>query len=184
MDEKSRTAISKFLSYVLRHEPSAVGLTLDSAGWVTVAELLAACAQHGHPLSRAELEEIVTTSPKQRFALSEDGQRIRANQGHSTTVDLGYEPAEPPDLLYHGTVTRLLPAIREQGLLRMERHHVHLSADEATARAVGSRRGKPVVLRINAQAMRDSGHVFFVTPNGVWLTDAVPSSFIVTWGDD
>jgi putative RNA 2'-phosphotransferase len=184
MDEKSRTTASKFLSYVLRHEPGAVGIALDSGGWVNVEVLLDACAQHGRPLSRAELDEVVATSPKQRFALSDDGQRIRANQGHSTAVELGYEPAEPPDVLFHGTVAHLLPSIRETGLQRMQRHHVHLSADEATARAVGSRRGKPAILRIDARAMRESQHVFFVTPNGVWLTEAVPSAFISGWGDE
>ena len=146
--------------------------------------LLDACAQNERRLSRAELKEIVTTSPKQRFALSADEQRIRANQGHSIIVDLGYEPVEPPDVLFHGTVARLLPSIRDKGLQRMERHHVHLSPDEATARAVGGRRGKPVILRIDTRAMRDAGHVFFVTPNGVWLTDTVPSSFISGWDDD
>jgi putative RNA 2'-phosphotransferase len=184
MNDKGRTAASKFLSFVLRHEPQAVGIALGASGWVTIDVLLDACAKHGRPLSRADLDEIVATSPKQRFAVSEDGQRIRANQGHSTAVDLGYEPAEPPDVLFHGTVARLLPSIRDKGLQRMDRHHVHLSPDEATARAVGGRRGKPVILRIDARAMRDAGHVFFVTPNGVWLTDTVPSSFISGWGDD
>ena len=183
MDEKSRTAISKFLSFVLRHQPATVGITLDAGGWVAVDALLAACAQHAQPLSRAELEEVVATSPKQRFVLSDDGQRIRANQGHSISVDLGYEPAQPPDVLFHGTVASALASIREQGLRRMDRHHVHLSADEATARAVGARRGKPVILRIDARAMRDAGHVFYVTPNGVWLTDVVPSSFLSGWVD-
>jgi len=178
MDTKSRTAASKFLSFVLRHEPEAVGIALDGAGWVDVDVLLQACSTHGHSLSRDELDEIVATNPKQRFAFSEDGRRIRANQGHSTAVELGHEPAVPPDVLFHGTIRSLLPAIRERGLLRMERHHVHLSADEATALAVGGRRGKPTLLRIDARAMREAGHVFFRTPNGVWLTDAVPSSFI------
>lgn len=121
---------------------------------------------------------------KQRFALSDDGQQIRANQGHSTTVDLGYEPAEPPEVLFHGMVARLLPSIRDKGLQRMGRHHVHLSPDETTARAVGGRRGKPIILRIDTRAMREAGHVFFVTPNGVWLTDAVPASFISGWGEE
>ena len=184
MDEKSRTAVSKFLSFVLRHEPAAVGIALDSGGWVEVGVLLDACAQHGHSLSRADLDEVVVTSPKQRFALSEDGHRIRANQGHSTAVNLGYAPAEPPDVLFHGTVERHLSAIREKGLLRMERHDVHLSPDEATARIVGARQGKPIILRIDARAMREAGHVFFVTPNGVWLTDSVPSSYLSGWGDE
>jgi putative RNA 2'-phosphotransferase len=178
MDEKSRTSVSKFLSFVLRHQPEAIGVSLDAAGWVDVDALLRGCAEHGRPITRSELDEIVTTSPKQRFAFSDDGRRIRANQGHSTEVDLGHEPAEPPDVLFHGTVKRLLPSIREKGLLRMDRHHVHLSEDEATARAVGGRRGQPVILRIDARAMREAGHTFFRTPNGVWLTDAVPSSFI------
>jgi putative RNA 2'-phosphotransferase len=182
MDDKSRTSTSKFLSYALRHEPAAVGITLDAAGWVAIDALLDACARHGRPLSRADLEEIVITSAKQRFAISEDGGRIRANQGHSTAVDLGYAPAEPPAVLFHGTAAQRLPSIRDQGLRRMERHHVHLSPDEATARAVGSRHGPPVVLHIDAQAMRRAGHLFFVTPNGVWLTDAVPSTFISRWG--
>ena len=184
MGDESRTAASKFLSYVLRHEPGAIGLALDAAGWVEVDALLAACASHGRTLSRAEVEAIVATSPKRRFALSEDGRRIRANQGHSTAVDLGYEPATPPAILFHGTVRRVLPAIREAGLLRMERHHVHLSPDEATARRVGGRRGKPVILRVAARAMHDAGHVFFRTPNDVWLTEAVPPTFLTGLDED
>ena len=178
MDERRRTSVSKFLSFVLRHQPDAVGLELDGRGWVDVEALLDALRTHGRPLTRDELAEVVATSPKQRFALSDDGRRIRANQGHSTEVDLGYESAEPPAVLYHGTFAAVLPQIREQGLRRMERHHVHLAADEATARTVGGRRGRPVVLRVDARGMRDAGYTFFVTPNGVWLTDAVPPAFL------
>lgn len=184
MDEKRRTNVSKFLSYVLRHEPGAVGLTLDAAGWVEVESLLEACGRHENPLGRAELDEVVATSPKQRFGFSEDGARIRANQGHSTSVDLGYAPVEPPDLLFHGTVASVLPTIRLEGLRRMERHHVHLSQDEATARVVGGRRGKAVLLRIDGRAMHAAGHVFFRTPNGVWLTDAVPPEFVSSVDED
>jgi putative RNA 2'-phosphotransferase len=178
MDEKTRTEISKFLSFVLRHRPDAAGVTLDEGGWVDVELLLRGCADSGHRISRDELVEVVATSPKQRFAFSDDGLRIRANQGHSTDVELGYEAAEPPDVLFHGTVARALPSIRERGLQRMDRHHVHLSGDEATARAVGARRGKAVVLCIDARGMRAAGHTFYRTPNGVWLTDEVPNAFI------
>ncbi|HET9956099.1 MAG TPA: RNA 2'-phosphotransferase [Polyangiaceae bacterium] len=184
MDDEQRTASSKFLSYVLRHEPGAIGVALDAKGWVDIDVLLAGCAKHGRAISRAELDEVVINSPKQRFAISEDGRRIRANQGHSVSVDLGYEPVAPPDVLFHGTVARRLPSIREKGLRSMQRHHVHLSADEATARIVGSRRGKPVILRIDARAMLGAGHVFFLTPNGVWLTESVPSPFISGWDDE
>lgn len=184
MSDPRRKATSKFLSFVLRHEPEAVGLSLDAAGWVEVDELLKALAAHHRPLSRAELEDLVATNDKRRFAFSEDGGRIRASQGHSTAVELGYEPAEPPDVLFHGTVHRLLPSIREAGLQRMQRHHVHLSADVPTARNVGRRRGAPVILRVDARAMREAGHVFLRTPNDVWLTETVPSTFIAGLDDD
>ncbi len=178
MNDKTRVKLSKYLSFVLRHQPEAAGLTLDDEGWVAVDLLLEGCAREGKHLSRVHLDEIVAKCPKQRFAVSEDGQRIRANQGHSTDVELGYEPAEPPDLLYHGTVNQVLGLIFEKGLLKMQRHHVHLSADERTAKTVGGRRGKPVVLVVDACAMRAAGHVFFCTPNGVWLTEKVPPEFI------
>jgi putative RNA 2'-phosphotransferase len=170
---------SKFLSLVLRHEPHKLGLTLDTAGWVSVSVLLDALQQHNRPLTRAQLEHIVVTNNKQRFAFSEDGQRIRANQGHSVEIELGYELAVPPAVLYHGTATRFLDSIRAQGLVKGARHHVHLSADEATARNVGTRHGKPVILIVQAAQMHEVGYDFFLSANGVWLTDHVPHSFLV-----
>lgn len=182
MDPKEKKAISKFLSLVLRHQPEAAGLTLDVQGWVDVELLLAGCNAHGRPLTRRALDEVVATNPKQRFAYSDDGTRIRANQGHSIEVTLDHEPSEPPDTLFHGTVCTALPSIQSYGLSRMARHHVHLSPDEATARTVGSRRGEPIILRIDARAMRTAGHVFYRTPNNVWLTDSVPAEFIAVVG--
>ena len=169
---------SKFLSLVLRHEPGKIGVTLDEAGWTEVDGLLTACAAHGVVITRAELGEIVASSDKQRFALSPDGARIRANQGHSVDVDLELPPATPPARLYHGTVAEAVPAIRAEGLTKRARHHVHLSADTETATAVGGRRGKAVILVIQAAAMAAAGHVFFVSANGVWLTDHVPAEYI------
>ncbi len=177
MKDKS-LKVSKFLSLVLRHEPEKIGIHLDEAGWVPVSELLAACAQYRFPLSRGELEDVVRTSDKQRFALSDDGLRIRANQGHSVKVELGYEPAEPPEILYHGTVERFLPSIRKQGLLKGERHHVHLSPDETTAIKVGTRRGEAIILKIEARKMHRSGYAFYRSTNNVWLTDHVPPEYI------
>lgn len=178
MNERQRTAISKFLSFVLRHQPEAIGVQLDAHGWVEIERLLEQCRAHGRALSRAELEEVVATNAKRRFAISEDGARLRASQGHSTAVDLDYEPAAPPEILFHGTVASSLDAIRARGLDRMRRHHVHLSPDVETARAVGARRGRPVVLRVRAGAMHRDGHTFFLSANGVWLTDAVPPSYL------
>jgi len=172
------THTSKFLSLVLRHRPEKIGLRLDEAGWVSVAELLAALARHNHPLSESSLHEIVAACSKQRFVLSEDGSRIRASQGHSVSVDLGYSPATPPGLLYHGTVARSLPAIEAMGLIKGNRHHVHLSPDIQTATIVARRRGAPVLLTVDAAAMNAAGHAFFLSANGVWLTNHVPASFI------
>ena len=166
---------SKFLSLVLRHQPEEAGIILDEAGWVAVDELLAGCRRSGHAITPDQLREIVRTSDKQRFALSDDGTRIRANQGHSVEVDLGYEPAAPPGVLYHGTAERYLPSIRREGLSKGARHHVHLSQTVATATAVGRRHGKVVVLEVRAGDMHRSGLAFFRTPNGVWLTDSVPA---------
>jgi len=169
---------SKFLSLVLRHRPDVAGLTLDEGGWCSVDALLAGCAAAGHALSRHELEAIVRSSDKQRFAISPDGTRIRANQGHSVEVDLGYAAAAPPDLLYHGTAEKNLAAIRESGLLKGKRHHVHLSPDPETAIKVGSRHGKPVVLKIAAGRMAAEEYTFYLSTNGVWLTDHVPARFL------
>jgi putative RNA 2'-phosphotransferase len=169
---------SKFLSLVLRHEPSAAGVTLDEAGWASVEELLAGCRRAGVAITDDELREIVRTSDKQRFALSDDGTRIRANQGHSVDVELGYEPAEPPAVLWHGTAEVYLVPIREQGLLRGARHHVHLSETVETASAVGRRHGRLVLLQVDAGRMHRDGFTFFRTPNRVWLADHVPVHYL------
>lgn len=171
--------ISKFLSLVLRHDPGRIGITLDDAGWTDVAALIAACTAHGVPITRDELAAIVASSDKQRFALSADGARIRANQGHSVEVDLQLPPAHPPALLFHGTVEPALASIRAEGLVRGKRHDVHLSRDIETAIKVGARRGKPVILTIRAGDMAAAGHVFRCSANGVWLVERVPPEFIV-----
>jgi len=170
--------VSKHLSYVLRHAPRAIGLSLDDAGWVDVDTLLERSRTAGFPIERALLDEVVATSEKRRFSFSEDGRRIRANQGHTIEVDLGYAPESPPDVLFHGTPIQTVALVRAGGLKKMARHHVHLSRDVETATTVASRRGRPVVLRVDAAAMAREGHLFFVTPNGVWLTSEVPVSFI------
>jgi putative RNA 2'-phosphotransferase len=169
---------SKFLSLVLRHRPEAVGLTLDEQGWVEVDVLLSAAEDHGRVISRDLLDEVVFTNDKQRFAFSADGQKIRANQGHSIPIDLALAPQEPPDLLYHGTAVRFLGAIRKQGLKKMRRQHVHLSPDEDTAVRVGQRHGQPLVLSVDSAAMHAAGYIFYRAYNGVWLTDHVPPNFL------
>ncbi|MEW1548182.1 RNA 2'-phosphotransferase [Streptomyces tsukubensis] len=176
LDDRRTVRVSKYLSKHLRHQPQRLGITLDSQGWVDVETLLTALAAHRMPLTRAELEHVVAVNDKRRFTL--DGDRIRANQGHTVAVDLGLPSAVPPAYLYHGTVAARLAAIRAEGLRPMARHHVHLSPDRETATRVGARRGRPVVLSVDAGAMHRAGHVFRVSANGVWLADAVPPAFL------
>src|SRR5262245_41218020 len=175
MDEQRRVRTSKFLAKYLRHEPERLGLTLAPGGWVPVEDLLAACSRHDMPVTREQLDEVVANNDKQRFAFDPTGTLIRANQGHSAAVDLQLEPAAPPALLYQGTAEANVEAIRRDGMKKMARHHVHLSLDEATATKVGRRHGKPVVLAVDAAAMQRDGHVFYVSANGIWLTDEVPA---------
>src|SRR5262249_11007141 len=173
MDPKRLVHISKYLSKHLRHEPERLGLRLEVGGWVSVEDLLAACAAHRLPLTRDELDEVVKKNDKQRFSFDPSQTRIRANQGHSTPVDLQLEPVPPPDILYHGTPSGSVDAILREGLKKMARHHVHLSATVTIAETVGKRRGRPVVLAIDAATMHRDGHVFYCSANGVWLTDHV-----------
>jgi putative RNA 2'-phosphotransferase len=181
--KRDYTKQSKFLSLILRHEPERIGITLDGAGWVDVEALLAACARHGVAISRAELDELVASSDKQRFAFDETRTRIRANQGHSVEVELGHQPATPPDVLYHGTPEKFVASILREGLKKGQRHHVHLSERIETARKVGERRGKPVILRIDARRMQSDGFTFYVTPNRVWLVDEVPPKYVEVIND-
>ena len=184
MTDRDFVSASKFLSLILRHEPGRVGLTLDAAGWVEVSTLLDALRLHRRPLTPQRLREIVERNDKKRFAFSDDGRRIRASQGHSVEVELGYTPQTPPDELFHGTARRRLGSILTSGLLPMRRAHVHLSADIQTALAVGRRHGAPVVLSVHAGAMRAAGHAFFLSANGVWLTAQVPPEFLAPRSDD
>lgn len=172
------TEISKFLSYVLRHAPESIGLSLNANGWADVDELLARAGQAGRHIDAATLRAVVAESDKQRFTLSEDGRRIRAVQGHSVAVNLGLEPVAPPAHLYHGTATRNLNAILADGLKPGRRQQVHLSPDPDTARKVGARHGKPVVLVVDAARMHGDGLSFYRADNGVWLTDCVPELYL------
>jgi putative RNA 2'-phosphotransferase len=178
MNERELIRISKFFSKHLRHAPERLGLHLASGGWVDVDTLLRAAARHGVTITREELDEVVEKNDKQRFSFDESGTRIRANQGHTTEVDLELSPVAPPAVLYHGTPSQNVGAIRAAGLLKMARHHVHLSVDIETATRVGSRRGRAVVLTIDSAAMHAAGVVFYRSDNGVWLCDTVEPRFI------
>ncbi|AUZ48980.1 RNA 2'-phosphotransferase [Pseudomonas orientalis] len=179
MNSKQLNDVSKFLSYVLRHEPQTIGLQLDAEGWAEIDFLIAGAASKGHILDREFILAVVSSSDKKRFAISNDEQYIRAVQGHSTgSVNITHIEREPPGILYHGTATRFLESIRREGLVAGSRHHVHLSQDMATALAVGQRYGTPAVLKIQALRMHQQGFKFFQAENEVWLTGHVPISFI------
>lgn len=177
---KQLDKISKFLSYVLRHQPEAIGITLDTNGWIEINTLITHANQHGESLTKELIEEVVKTNDKKRFTISEDGLKIRAAQGHSTQqVKINYVEKVPPELLYHGTATRFINSIKQQGLIAGDRHYVHLSSDEQTANKVGERHGKPIVLKVKALLMHQQGFKFYLADNGVWLTNAVPNTFLI-----
>lgn len=175
-----RARASRWLAWALRHAPAEAGIALDAEGWADVDDVLAAMRAAGHRLDRDGLAALVGSDPKGRYALA--GGRIRAVQGHSVDVDLGLVAGMPPPVLWHGTVAAALPAILADGLLPMGRRHVHLSPDPAAARAVGARRGRPVVLRVDAAAMAAGGHRFWQAANGVWLAERVPPAFVTVPG--
>ena len=178
MDPKRLVKVSKYLSKHLRHQPERLGLTLEEGGWVRVDTLLEACNRNHFPISLDELREVVTKNDKQRYAFDESHERNRANQGHSVEVDLQLETAEPPALLYHGTPEQFLSAVLAEGLKKMARHHVHLSHEMDGPRKVAARRGRPVMLAIDAAGMRRDGFTFYRSANGVWLVDAVPVEYL------
>jgi putative RNA 2'-phosphotransferase len=178
MNEKDMVRLSKRISTWLRHHPEAIGLTMDGAGWVAVDQLLTNAAARGRRFSRAQLDEVVAGNNKRRFEFDDTGTLIRARQGHSIPVELGYAEATPPEVLYHGTAQNTLPLIWRDGLLPMRRHAVHLSPDTETAVNVGSRHGRPAVLAVAAARMHSDGFAFSVTENGVWLADAVPAEYL------
>jgi len=171
--------LSKRLSYVLRHDPASIGITLDRAGWVPVPALLSALERNGVVVSRDRLESVVARNDKQRFTIDAARDRIRANQGHSVAVDLGLEAVVPPDRLFHGTAKQKVAAILVDGLRKGGRHAVHLSPDRATAHRVGTRHGSPVVLEVDAAGMQAAGYRFEVSDNGVWLTERVPPEYLL-----
>jgi putative RNA 2'-phosphotransferase len=173
-----RVQLSKFISFVLRHKPESIGLTLDLEGWAAIEELITKSNAAGTRFQREDLLHVVETSEKKRFTLSGDRKRIRAAQGHSVNVELGLSPQEPPIILYHGTATRFTKSILSEGLSPQTRQQVHLSLDEVTAHHVGKRHGKPTILKVDALRMYAKGFKFFLADNDVWLTDHVPPEFL------
>lgn len=171
------TDTSRFISLILRHKPETIGITLDEHGWANVKDLIEGIKKT-RPFDMDMLEEIVRTDNKQRYSFNEDKTLIRANQGHSISVDVELKKAVPPDILYHGTGEKYVSSIDKEGLLPKSRLYVHLSNDEETAVNVGKRHGKPVVYKVDARKMQEDGFEFFLSVNGVWLTNEVPVKYI------
>lgn len=170
--------ISKFLSLVLRHRPEAIGITLDEQGWADTTDLIEKINKHNNELDFNTLKQIVDTNPKKRFIFDPSFQKIRANQGHSVPIDLALETQTPPLVLYHGTAQQFVPSILETGIEKLNRQHVHLSKEKETALKVGQRHGKPVIITVLAQQMAQDGYTFYLSENGVWLTEQVPVRYL------
>ena len=180
MARKNDSSLSRYISLILRHQPELAGITLDIHGWAKVSDLIDGI-NRTRRIDLQTLREIVATDSKGRYSFSDDGEYIRANQGHSVEVDVGLEEQEPPEILYHGTCADSVPSIREQGLLPMTRLYVHLSADTHTAFNTGRRKGDhkhPYVFRVMAGEMFRDGHKFFISANGVWQVKHVPPQYL------
>ncbi len=179
--ETSRNLVnlSKFLSLILRHKPQTVGIELDKQGWTNVHDLISKLNRSGKNIDFKTLEIIVETDNKKRYEFNPDKTKIRASQGHSVNVDLGYTPQAPPEFLYHGTADKFVGSILEKGIQKRNRHHVHLSLDIETAKNVGKRHGMPSIFKIFSQKMHKDGYVFFKSTNGVWLTEEVPVNYMI-----
>lgn len=171
------TKASKFMSMILRHKPESIGITLDENGWADAEELIKGISKK-YVFDRNILEEIVRTDDKQRYSFNEDKTLIRANQGHSISVDVELEIVDPPDFLWHGTGEKYTESINRIGLIPKSRLYVHLSSDEKTAINVGKRHGRPVVYRVRSGEMVKRGYVFYRSKNNVWLTNKVPVEFL------
>lgn len=169
---------SRYLSFILRHKPETIGITLDDHGWANVEELIAGIKNDIGSFDMETLEKIVATDDKQRYSFNEDKTLIRANQGHSIPVDVELEEVIPPDYLYHGTGLKYVDSIEKMGLIPKSRLYVHLSTSLLTAFEVGKRHGEPVVFRIDTKAMVEDGYKFYRSLNGVWLTKEVPPRYI------
>jgi len=178
MNKRKKTRVSKLLSFALRHNPESIGVIMDDNGWVEISNLLDCLVREGLSISKTELEEVVETNDKKRFAFNDDETKIRASQGHSVKIDLSLDSEMPPVILYHGTAYASIPSIIGQGLIKGNRMHVHLSSDIDTALRVGSRKGRPIVLSVRAQIMHNDGYKFYKSANGVWLTDSVPARYM------
>ena len=162
----------------MRHKPESIGLELDPAGWADLDELIRKANEHGKPLRKEDIQPLLHAQDKKRFALSDDGTRIRAVHGHSVKqVQLGYTPQTPPDILYHGTATRFLAGIAEKGILSANRQYVHLSAGKETAQQVGERHGAAALLEVDAKGLHTQGHPFYLSENGIWLTENIPVGY-------
>ena len=173
----SLTETSRYIALILRHKPETIDIKLDENGWARVDELLEGVSKT-HPLTMEMLEKIVEIDDKQRFAFNEDKTLIRANQGHSVSVDVELKEAMPPKILYHGTAEKYVASIDQAGLIPKARLYVHLSETVETATKVGSRHGKPVIYVVDAEKMTVDGYVFYISANGVWLTKAVPIEYL------
>lgn len=177
LSKEKENQLSKYVSYILRHNPDEIGVQLDEQGWTNV-QLFIEKSQSKYNFNLDDLKQVVRNNNKKRFEFSEDEKKIRAQQGHSVEVDLKLPNVEPPKELYHGTATRFLESIKKEGLKPMSRHDVHLSFNKTTAEKVGERHGKVIVLIIDTEKMYQEGFNFQCTANNVWLTQSVPTKYI------
>ena len=169
---------SIYISLILRHKPQVINKSIDEFGYMKVNELLEGMNSTGYTITERDLNRIIEEDDKQRYSFNNSKDKIRANQGHSIKVNLGLQPIDPPNILYHGTCKRVENIILSEGIKKMARQYVHLSKDIETARKVGLRHGEFLIFKVNTIQMFLDGYKFYLSDNDVYLTNYVPSKYI------
>jgi len=164
---------SKFLNFILQHNPEKIGLVLEKGGWASIDFIVEKTV-----LTREHIQKIVENDEKQCYSFNEDKTKIKANFDHSINIELDYIEKSPPNILYHGTDTKNISSIFINGILPIDKNFVHLSEDIKTATIMGKQHGIPAVFKILTEGMIQEGHKFYKISNGIWLTKKVASRFI------
>ena len=174
MDRNLKVRVSKYMSYLLRHNPE--NLKMDSEGFVDLDELLAKLKEK-FPVNKQLILEIVERSERKRFEIRNG--KIRALYGHSIPVMLKLKEDKTVKILYHGTTPEAAAEILKSGLKPMKRNWVHLSPTVEIARQVGLRRtSKPAILKIDAEKAKKNGIKFYKATEQVYLCKQIPPRYI------
>ena len=181
-NKKNFSHLSKFLALILRHQGVDMGLNFRPDGYTELSKVMK--LDNMKQYSVANIETVVDTNEKQRYALLTDSKGkvwIRANQGHSgkvkDSIDDNLLLEEITDhkkipICVHGTNKRSYQLIKDQGLSKRERHGIHFASGTTNDNSVisGMRQSAKVLIYINVKAAMENGIKFYISANGVILS--------------